>query len=123
MNTRILVTGGRDFTDATFLNHVLDEFHAGTRGPVGLVIHGAAHGADSLAGAWAGRRGVPVKAYVAEWQNEGRAAGPIRNKRMLHEGKPDLVIAFPGVRGTANMVKQAERLKSFAAGIAPQVTC
>jgi hypothetical protein len=25
---------------------------------------------------------------------------------MLEEGKPDLVVAFPGGRGTANMVKQ-----------------
>jgi hypothetical protein len=26
---------------------------------------------------------------------------------MLEEGKPDLVVAFPGGTGTANMVKQA----------------
>ncbi|MEM9912925.1 MAG: hypothetical protein AAF922_19365 [Pseudomonadota bacterium] len=38
----------------------------------------------------------------------GRAAGPIRNKEMLDEGCPDLVVAFPGGRGTANMVKQAQ---------------
>jgi len=31
---------------------------------------------------------------------------------MLDEGKPDLVVAFDGGRGTANMVKQAK-----AAGI------
>lgn len=35
------------------------------------------------------------------------AAGPIRNSRMLREGKPDLVLAFPGHGGTADMVKQA----------------
>lgn len=105
--TRILVTGGRDFADVDFLDRVLDEFHAGPRGPIGVVIHGAARGADSLAGAWAERRGVMVEAYVADWEGQGRAAGPLRNKLMLDEGKPDIVIAFPGGRGTANMMKQA----------------
>ena len=46
-------------------------------------------------------------AYPANWKKHGRAAGPIRNKQMLEEAKPDLVIAFPGGAGTANMVKQA----------------
>lgn len=39
---------------------------------------------------------------------EGKAAGPIRNQRMLDDGKPDRVLAFPGGRGTANMVKLAK---------------
>jgi hypothetical protein len=28
---------------------------------------------------------------------------------MLMEGKPDLVVAFPGGRGTANMIEQARK--------------
>jgi hypothetical protein len=39
-------------------------------------------------------------------------AGPIRKQQMLDEGKPDLVVAFPGGRGTAHMVRIAR-----AAGI------
>ena len=45
--------------------------------------------------------------FLPDWEKHGRAAGPIRNKLMLDEGRPDLVVAFPGGRGTANMVKQA----------------
>lgn len=37
----------------------------------------------------------------------GRAAGPIRHQRMLDEGMPDLVLALPGGRGTADMVRHA----------------
>jgi hypothetical protein len=44
---------------------------------------------------------------MAEWESLGRKAGPIRNQRMLTEGKPALVVAFPGGKGTANMVAQA----------------
>ena len=76
------------------------------------LIHGAARGADSLAGEWASTRAVPVKIFPADWQTHGRSAGHIRNAQMLREGKPDLVVAFPGGRGTADMVAKAN-----AAGI------
>ena len=45
--------------------------------------------------------------YMADWDGLGRKAGPIRNQRMLDDGKPDLGIAFPGGRGTADMVRRA----------------
>lgn len=44
---------------------------------------------------------------MADWDGLGRKAGPIRNQRMLDEGKPDLVVAFPGDKGTADMVRRA----------------
>jgi hypothetical protein len=72
-----------------------------------LLIAGGASGADTLAARWAQDRGVPTQVYMAEWERLGREAGPIRNQRMLTEGKPDLVVAFPGGKGTANMVAQA----------------
>ena len=75
---------------------------------VSLVIHGAARGADTLLDEWAQVWGIPSLAFPAQWRRLGRAAGPLRNGRMLAEGKPDLVIAFPGGRGTADMVRQAE---------------
>lgn len=37
-----------------------------------------------------------------------RSAGPKRNQRMLDKGKPDLVLAFPGGDGTADMVRKAK---------------
>lgn len=42
-------------------------------------------------------------------QKYGKSAGPIRNQTMLDDGKPDLVLAFPGGRGTADMVAKAEK--------------
>jgi hypothetical protein len=104
---RLLVCGGREFSNFVAMETCLDAIHLGNRGPVELVIHGAARGADTMAGQWALRRGIACTAYEADWAHEGRAAGPIRNKRMLDEGIPDLVVAFPGGRGTANMVRQA----------------
>lgn len=72
-----------------------------------LVIHGGAQGADRIAREWCICRKVECRGYAADWKRHGRAAGPIRNQRMLDDGKPDLVIAFPGGRGTADMVRRA----------------
>jgi hypothetical protein len=42
-----------------------------------------------------------------QYQEYGKGAGPRRNKQMIEEGNPDLVIAFPGGRGTADMINRA----------------
>lgn len=107
MSKTWLVCGGRDYKDHVTLHNRLIEV-MGERGRPYLLIHGAAKGADRLAERWARHMGVHVRAYPAEWKRYGPSAGPIRNKQMLDEGRPNLVIAFPGGRGTADMVKQAQ---------------
>lgn len=107
---RVLVCGGRDYTNYKRLNQVLDIHNIAT--PFTVVIEGDAKGADRLAGQWARDRKIPLEVYPAEWKKYGNSAGPIRNQRMLEQGKPDLVIAFHGSSGTANMISKAK-----AAGI------
>lgn len=102
---RVLVCGGRDFNDVEFIHRTLDALSRLREFDV--MIHGAAPGADSLAGAWAKHHNMPVEVYPADWQKYGKRAGPIRNAQMLREGKPDVVIAFPGGRGTAHMTMLA----------------
>jgi predicted Rossmann-fold nucleotide-binding protein len=104
---RVLVCGGRDYDDREQLYAALDKLHAKHR--FSIVIAGGAKGADTLARDWAKLREVPVKVYVAAWERFGPKAGPIRNQRMLEKGKPDLVIAFPGGHGTADMVEKARQ--------------
>lgn len=98
---RLLVTGGRDYADREAVFEALDALRPA------VIMHGRAKGADSLAHCWALERRVEVSAYGAQWAEHGKAAGPIRNQRMLDEGKPDMVLAFPGGRGTADMVRRA----------------
>jgi hypothetical protein len=77
------------------------------------VIHGACPtGADALADRWAVNAWKAIEAFPADWTAHGRAAGPLRNARMIAEGRPDLVLAFKGGRGTADCVRKAR-----AAGI------
>lgn len=103
---RVLVCGGRDFADRDLLFHTLGAIHAAT--PFTALIHGAAKGADRLAGEWAESASVPIAAFPADWKRYRAGAGPKRNARMLVEGKPELVVAFPGGSGTADMIAQAE---------------
>lgn len=103
---KVLVCGGREYKDAERIRQVLSAFHAAQ--PIARLIEGGATGADKIAAAWAHSERVPFTTYPANWSYHGKAAGPIRNKRMLDEGKPDVVIAFPGGAGTAHMVKIAK---------------
>jgi hypothetical protein len=102
--TRVLVCGGRNYDDWEPLFAVLDAL-LGQNDLV--IIQGGAPGADGIARMWSRSRKCECLNFPADWRKQGRAAGPIRNHRMLAEGKPDLVLAAPGGRGTADMVRQA----------------
>lgn len=102
--SRVLVCGGRGFDDAALVERTLCDL----RPAPSVIIEGGARGADKLARLWAQHYGADVETCPADWGAHGKAAGPIRNQRMLDEGKPDLVIAFPGGRGTADMVRRAK---------------
>lgn len=105
---RVLVCGGRNYDDSRRVYAVLDKLHA--EAGIDCIVEGGARGADALARRWAENvGGVPVETYEADWENQGTFAGPARNKRMLDEGQPDVVIAFPGGRGTADMIRKARR--------------
>lgn len=104
---RAIVCGGRDFANGARLHFVLDGIDGQT--PIDVVIHGGASGADSLAGEWAELRGKACRVVFADWGRHGPSAGPKRNQTMLDEHAPDIVIAFPGGRGTADMVRRAKK--------------
>lgn len=103
MIERVLVCGGRDYSDQQTAFAALDSHvrHGDT------IIQGGAPGADRLAREWCHQRRCRYENYPADWKTHGRAAGPIRNQQMIDEGKPTKVIAFPGGRGTADMVRRA----------------
>jgi hypothetical protein len=95
--------------EVTHLCSSLDHLHR--ERPFVVLVHGAATGADRHAAEWAKQKGgIKVIAERADWDKHGRAAGPIRNKRMLSHF-PDFVIAFDGDAGTSNMIEQALRAK------------
>lgn len=103
---RVLVCGGRDYKDRDRIYAVLDE--VSLLGKPDCTIHGAYKGADQLADDWAIDRGVQPVRLPALWKFWGAGAGPKRNQNMIDLLAPDIVVAFPGGDGTADMVRRAE---------------
>ena len=125
---KVLVAGGRNYSNGIHLFATLDHLHA-DRGPIHCVVHGAARGADLLAEEWAKSREIPYRGYPAPWHTHGewcrcpfplpkvcKAAGAYRNDLMLraeHLLKPidsqriTVCVAFEGATGTADMVRRA----------------
>lgn len=105
----LLVCGGRDYADEsllfTWMSYALTKSLKVFKPEEVVVIHGAARGVDTLANNIAIRCGIEVRRYPADWNQYGKSAGFIRNQHMLDHGKPDLVLAAPGGRGTAHMVR------------------
>lgn len=115
---RVLVCGSRDFTDKRAIWMVLSGISWISERVT--LIEGGAAGADRIAAEYA--EGIVSgsasgshwkhEQYKAEWAKYGKTAGRIRNKQMLTEGKPDMVLAFVNKplaesKGTADMVLQA----------------
>ena len=107
MKPRIIIAGGRDFTDYDFLKKTLDnviqvdDFE---------VVSGACRGVDTLGERYAQEKGLGMpKIFEADWDQYGRGAGPIRNEEMARYA--DGLVAFwdGESRGTANMIKIAKR--------------
>lgn len=72
-------------------------------------VFGDQTGADAAAMDWAMAMKAPFRKFDADWEKFGRPAGPIRNQQILVEGKPELLVAFPGTMGTRDMIQRAER--------------
>jgi len=105
---RILVTGARTWNEAEPIRQELSRYPAGS-----IIIHCDAEGVDRIAGVTAAALGFELITCPADWKTFGRAASPLRNKTMLAEYQPDLVIAFhPAIdetSGTKNMVTVARK--------------
>lgn len=104
---RLLICGDRHWEDKNLIKDailvlpVLPE----------VIIEGEAPGADRLAREVARGLAIPILPFAANWKRYNKAAGPIRNKQMLIEGRPTVVWAFHDnfvqSRGTRDMVKRA----------------
>lgn len=98
---RVIVCGGRDYKDYEKVATVLSALKWSV-----VIVHGAATGADTLAAKYAEAAARPSEAFPARWGIHGKKAGPLRNQQMLDAGA-DMVIAFPGGRGTEDMKQRA----------------
>ncbi len=120
---RFLVTGGRDFDNFHLVRFALLQMPE-----TATLVHGACSGADSLCAEFWGNLNRKCEAHPADWSNCApncptfpshrgvnsrgqefcRTAGKRRNQEMLESGG-ELLVAFPGGGGTADMVRRATK--------------
>ena len=114
MNTRVIICGGRDFSDTGLCFDSLDLCLAGYEAVE--IVSGHASGADLLGEAYARAHGLKLSVFKADWKQYGRGAGPVRNRQMLEYAMEEtaLVIAFwdGESKGTKNMIDQARKAGS-----------
>ena len=111
---RVLVCGDRNYADKDYLFRVLFRLNeANPDDEIDTIIEGEAKGADTLGREWGEQFGCTVLKFPADWDKYGKGAGHIRNKQMLDEGKPDVIMAFHNdlskSKGTLNMICQANK--------------
>ena len=95
-STRLLVFGNREWTCPRTIVRMLRKFKA-----PGLLIHGAARGADSIAATVGERMGWTLLPFPADWTEyqrtngaRGREAGMLRNAQMIADGHPTIGLCF-----------------------------
>jgi len=114
---KLLVCGGRDFCNRDLVYRTLDGILK-RNAPLVLIVgynprDTKYQGADQIAYEWAVERKVGYTTFPADWGSQGRAAGPIRNKRMRDSGKPTHAVAFPtpgepnkGTKGMCSLMEE-----------------
>jgi hypothetical protein len=106
---KVCVCGGTGYNDYNKVESVLNKLAEEVGKDNLFIITGEAPGADKMGAFWAKYHLKPeqYKGFPANWDKFGKAAGPIRNGEMVKYGF-DKLIAFPGNKGTANMIKQTK---------------
>lgn len=111
---RLLVCGGRKYADREKLYRVLDDLRKDGEFDLGCGYDPndpKFQGVDQMAYEWAKDRGVTGRCYPAHWAVYGNSAGPRRNQRMIEQFAPNEVWAWPGGRGTADMIERAHKAR------------
>jgi hypothetical protein len=105
----VVISGDKNWTDVAIIREWLLKLQDWG---YDTVIEGKARGADTIAGREAKSMGFNVIEYPAEWDKYGKAAGPIRNRKML-DNKPQLVVAFHNnieqSKGTKDCITEAKK--------------
>lgn len=103
---RVLICAGRHYADTKMTRQVLDAYHR--LRSIGVLIHGGSQYLGSEVEDWAREMAVDVVRYPPNWQRHGKQAERHRNRFMLQDSRPDVVIALPGGEDTEELASQAK---------------
>jgi hypothetical protein len=102
---RVIVSGGRNCDDISFVEAELSKLHH--RAPIDVVIHGCTGAHAGALEHWARSHGIAIVRYPPNWERFGHRGESLRNIFMLEDSRADLVVAFPGGECTSDLVQRA----------------
>lgn len=102
---RVIIAGGRDITDYNLVMEAITEANL----TITEIVSGGAKGVDTLGEQYAESMNLPLKVFMADWETHGRAAGPIRNRKMSENADALIAIWDGKSRGTKNMIETATK--------------
>lgn len=77
------------------------------------IVSGKAIGPDQTGETFARMFSIPIKEMPADWTTHGKAAGPIRNRKMAEYGDMGIVFWDGESPGSLNMIKELSRVKKL----------
>jgi len=108
---KLIVAGSRTVRSYNNVKAMLDHLIATGMPRPTEIVSGGASGADMLGEHWAKENGIPIKLFPANWNANGKAAGPIRNRAMAEYADAAVCFWDGESRGTKNMIAEMERLE------------
>jgi hypothetical protein len=109
MMFKVIVAGGRDFSDYALLEKTLDKLLKNKTDV--QIVSGLARGADSLGIVYAIDRNIPAAKFPAKWEEHGTMAGYQRNIEMAEYADACVCFWNGKSRGTKHMIRIARKLK------------
>jgi hypothetical protein len=100
-----IIAGGRDIHDYELLLDAIEEAPF----DITTVVSGGAKGVDAMGERFAEDMNLSLKIFNADWQTHGRAAGPIRNRKMAENAEALIALWDGKSRGTKNMIETATK--------------
>jgi len=102
---KVIIAGGRDFKDLTLLCNTMDALLTRKRLTHKIiVVSGGARGADTIGEQYAKLRGYATIIMKADWDGIGKAAGIVRNGKMLEIANAVVCFWNNKSRGTKHMI-------------------
>jgi hypothetical protein len=107
---RIIFSGSRNWMNEPIVLDMLKMIISKFEKDQVTIVVGGAKGLDQIAENLAKSLHLKVDVFYADWDLHGKAAGPIRNQKMLDSGA-DLLVAFPSKdsKGTRHMIDISQK--------------
>jgi hypothetical protein len=101
---KVIIAGSRTIVDYDLV--VIAVTNSGFE--ITELVCGEARGVDTCGRQWAEKRQIPIKSFPANWDANGRRAGPMRNRQMAEYAEALILIWDGKSFGSANMLKEAK---------------